>query len=136
MKIYKSDKVRFIAGLILIVIVYSWNGLFFITENQEWMKLPKLTFHLIRFGVTIVVYFIGTYHLGKIKESWMSTIWHLVHVSGLIIITSLGLFDWFIMEIPRALKSFAHNVQEILISPVLYVAMGLLNKSLNKEANT
>ncbi|MCB4798123.1 hypothetical protein [Neotamlana laminarinivorans] len=96
------------------------------------MDLPKLTFHLVRFGVTIGVYFIGTFHLGKIQESWMATIWHLVHIAGLIIITSLGLFDWFIMEIPRSLKEFAHNIQEILISPVLYVAMGLLNRSLKR----
>ena len=130
---YKSDKFRFISGLIFIVIIYSWNGLFFITENMEWMLLPKLTFHLIRFGVTILVYFVGTFHLGKLKDKWMSTIWHFIHIAGLCIITSLGLFDWFIMEIPRSLKDFAHTIQEILISPVLYVAMGLLNKSLKKE---
>ena len=130
---YKSDKFRFIAGLIFIIIIYSWYYLFFITESQEWLLLPKLTFHLIRFGVTILVYFIGTFHLGKLKDKWMSSIWHFVHISGLCIITSMGLFDWFIMEISRSSKDFAHTIQEILISPVLYVAMGLLNRSLNKE---
>ncbi|GAA4801088.1 hypothetical protein GCM10023330_03570 [Litoribaculum gwangyangense] len=133
MKLYKSDKFRFIAGLIFIIIIYSWYYLFFITESGEWLLLPKLTFHLIRFGVTILVYFIGTFHLGKLKDKWMSSIWHLVHISGLIIITSLGLFDWFIMELSRDIKNFAHTIQEILISPVLYVAMGLLNRSLKKE---
>ncbi|WP_345275222.1 hypothetical protein [Litoribaculum gwangyangense] len=83
--------------------------------------------------MTILVYFIGTFHLGKLKDKWMSSIWHLVHISGLIIITSLGLFDWFIMELSRDIKNFAHTIQEILISPVLYVAMGLLNRSLKKE---
>ncbi|SFZ90496.1 hypothetical protein SAMN05428642_101970 [Flaviramulus basaltis] len=131
---YKSDKFRFISGLIFIIIIYSWYYLFFITESQEWLLLPKLTFHLIRFGVTILVYIIGTFHLGKLKDSWMSSIWHLIHISGLCIITSMGLFDWFIMEISRNLKDFAHTIQEILISPVLYVAMGLLNRSLKKEA--
>ena len=132
MNLYKSDKFRFIAGLIFIVLIYSWYYIFFINETGEWLLLPKLTFHLIRFGVTIVVYFIGTFHLGKLKDSWMSSIWHLVHISGLCIITSMGLFDWFIMELSRDLKNFAHTIQEILISPVLYVAMGLLNKSLKK----
>ena len=130
---YKSDKFRFISGLIFIIIIYSWYYLFFITESQEWLLLPKITFHLIRFGVTILVYFIGTFHLGKLKDSWMSSIWHLVHISGLFIITSMGLFDWFIMEISRSLKGFAHTIQEILISPVLYVAMGLLNRSLKRD---
>ncbi len=134
MKLYKSDKVRFIFGVIFIVIIYSWYYLFFITEDLSWMLLPKLVFHLIRFATTIVVYFIGTIHLGKLKDSWMASIWHLVHISGLIIITSLGLFDWFIFDIGRPVKNFAHTIQEILISPVLYVGMGLLNNSLNKTS--
>lgn len=96
------------------------------------MELPKLTFHLIRFGTTIVVYFIGTFHLGKLEDSWMSKIWHLVHIGGLIIITSMGLFDWFILDIGRPAKQFAHTIQELLISPVLYVAMGILNNVLHR----
>ncbi|GAB1857692.1 hypothetical protein MHTCC0001_25290 [Flavobacteriaceae bacterium MHTCC 0001] len=136
MNLYKSDKLRFIFGLIFIVAIYSWYYLFFITEDQSWMELPKLTFHLIRFATTVAVYFIGTFHLGKLKDSWMSKIWHLVHIGGLIIITSMGLFDWFIMGISRNLKDFAHTVQEILISPVLYVAMGILNKALHRTKET
>ena len=129
---YKSDKFRFISGLIFIIIIYSWYYLFFMNDNMDWLSFSKITFHLIRFGVTILVYFIGTFHLGKLKDTWMSSLWHLIHISGLCIITSLGLFDWFILEISRNLKDFAHTIQEILISPVLYVAMGLLNRSLNK----
>lgn len=104
-------------------------------DEGSWKSYSNLAFHLIRFGTTIAVYFVGTFHLGKLKDSWMSSLWHLVHVSGLIIITSMGLFDYFILEISRNLKEFAHTIQEILISPVLYVAMGLLNKSLKRGVN-
>lgn len=97
------------------------------------MELPKLTFHLIRFVTTVVVYFIGTFHLGKLEDSWMSKIWHVVHIGGLVIITSMGLFDWFILEISRTGKQFAHTIQELLISPVLYVAMGILNNVLHRS---
>ena len=132
MNLYKSDKVRFIFGLIFIIVIYSWYYLFFMGEDGRWRLLPKLTFHITRFLVTIAVYFVGTFHLGKLNDKWMSSLWHLIHISGLFIITSLGLFDWFIFEISRSLKQFAHTIQEILISPVLYVAMGLLNNSLKK----
>lgn len=134
MKLYKSDRVRFISGLIFIVIIYSWYYLYFMNSEGSWMSYSNVAFHLIRFGTTIAVYFVGTFHLGKLKDSWMSSLWHLVHVSGFIIITSMGLFDWFIFEISRNLKEFAHTIQEILISPVLYVAMGLLNKSLKRDS--
>lgn len=130
MNLYKSDKVRFIAGLALIIIIYSCYHLFF--ENEYFNIVPTIVIPLFRFTTTIAVYFIGTFHLGKLKDKWMSSLWHLVHISGLCIITSLGLFSWFILQIPLSLKEFALTIQEILISPVLYVAMGLLNKSLKK----
>ena len=133
MNLYKSDKVRFIFGLIFIIVIYSWNYLYF-AENKSYVSLPKLTIHLMMFSVTIAVYFIGTLHLGKLKDSWMSSLWHLIHISGLAIIISLGLLDWFILEISLSLKQLAYSIQEILISPVLYVAMGLLNRSLKKGA--
>lgn len=134
MKLYKSDRIRFISGLLLIIIIYSWNYLYFFNDEGSWKSYSKIAFHLIRFGITILVYFIGTFHLGKLKDSWMSSIWHLVHVSGLFIITSLGLFDWFIFELSRNIKGIAHSIQEILISPVLYFAMGLLNQSLKRDS--
>ena len=135
LNLYKSDRLRFASGFIFIMLIYSWYYLYFMNEEASWMNFSKIAFHLIRFGTTVVVYFVGTYHLGKLKDTWMATIWHFVHIGGLIIITSMGLFDWFIMEISRNLKNFAHTVQEILISPVLYVAMGILNTTLHRNEN-
>nr|WP_308993782.1 hypothetical protein [Mariniflexile sp. KMM 9835]MDQ8213356.1 hypothetical protein [Mariniflexile sp. KMM 9835] len=89
--------------------------------------------HIIKFAATIAVYLVGTYHLGKLEDSWMSFLWHIIHVSGLCIITALGLFDWFISSISLHLRLFANSIQELLISPLLYLAMGLLNKSLKKN---
>lgn len=133
MKLYKSDKIRFIAGIIFIVLIYSSYYIFF-AENNAVAFIPRKIKHLISLSTTVVVYFVGTFHLGKLKDVWMSTLWHIIHISGLCIITSIGLFDWLIMEVTLGAKIFARNIQEILISPVLYVAMGLLNKSLNKNS--
>ncbi|MGB5419148.1 hypothetical protein [Algibacter sp.] len=132
MTLYKTDKVRFISGLIIIIIIYSWYFLYFV-ENKQTANIPRKIRHIITLLITITVYFVGTYHLGKLKDTWMATIWHIVHISGLFIITSIGLFDWFIGG-SLMLSRFAKTIQEILISPVLYVAMGLLNRSLKKES--
>lgn len=135
MKLYQSDKIRFISGLILIVIIYSLYYIYFV-ENQNLISLSKIILHIIRLATTIIIYIIGTIHLGKLKDNWMSSLWHFIHISGLCIITSLGLFSWFILDIGLDLKAFAYTIQELLISPVLYVAMGLLNKSMNKNTIT
>ena len=134
MKLYKSDKVRFISGLIFIIILYSCYYIYF--EENHKLNLPSKVRHIIKFGATVAVYFIGTFHLGKLTDSWMSFIWHVVHIAGLSIITSLGLFDWFIGGMSLNLRAFAGSIQEILISPMLYVAMGLLNRSLKNTTTT
>ena len=134
MNLYKSDKVRFISGLILILIIYTCYYVY-LFENSD-LVLPTKIKHVIKFGTTIVVYFVGTYHLGKLSDSWMSFIWHVVHISGLTTITALGLFDWFIGGMSLNLRAFAGSIQEILISPMLYVAMGLLNKILKNSATS
>jgi hypothetical protein len=120
--------VRFLSGLI---IIYSWYFLYFV-ENDNVANIPRKLRHVITLLITVAVYFVGTFHLGKLKDTWMSTIWHIVHVSGLCIITTIGLFVWFIGD-TRNLSLFARSIQEILISAVLYIAMGLLNRVLNKS---
>ncbi|WP_136482443.1 hypothetical protein [Cognatitamlana onchidii] len=133
MKLYKSDKIRFISGLIIIILIYSFYYIYFV-ENKNTLPISRKLKHAIMLLATVAVYFVGTLHLGKLKDSWMSSIWHLVHISGLSIITLLGFADWVLTNgISLSLRSFTLSVQEILISPVLYVAMGLLNKSLNRD---
>lgn len=130
MNLYKSDKVRFISGLIFILVIYTAYYVYFL-ENSN-LILPNKIRYVIKFSATIAVYFVGTYHLGKLKDTWMSLLWHIIHISGLCIITSLGLFDWFISDISLNLKLFAGSIQEILISPLLYMSMGLINQRFKK----
>lgn len=132
MNLYKSDKVRFIIGLILIVIIYSAYYLYFV-DNVS-LEISRRARHIGTFATTIIIYFVGTFHLGKLSDSWMSLLWHVVHISGLSILSLLGMYDWFISEINLPLRSFARSIQEILISPVLYVGMGLINTSLKKQS--
>ena len=137
MKLYKSDKVRFIAGLIIIFILYSSYHIFF-AENKFSATIPRKLRHIIALLFTVAVYFVGTFHLGKLKVVWMATLWHIVHIAGLCIITGIGLYDWLFLEgnIIRSLSQFARTIQELLISPILYVAMGLLNKTLKNNNTT
>lgn len=132
MNLYKSDKIRFISGLIFIIITYSCYHIFF-AENNDAALISKKVRHMIRFSITLAIYFIGTYHLGKLKDTWMSSLWHMVHISGLCIITSIGLYYWISEDLEQRAILFANSIQEILISPVLYVAMGLLNRSLKNN---
>jgi hypothetical protein len=134
MRLYKSDKTRFIAGLLLIVVIYSLFYIYFL-ENANVSSLSGVIRHGIAFAATVAVYLVGTSHLGTLEDKWMSSLWHFVHISGLLILTCLGLFDLLISDISFNMRRFALTVLEFLISPVLYVGMGLLNRSLKQQKN-
>lgn len=129
---YKSDKFRFIIGLVFIIIIYSAYYLLFVDYDMAF-NVPRRVKHIASFATTVIIYFVGTFHLGKLTDSWMSSLWHMVHISGLCILTSLGLYDFLIAEISWSMKSFAKSIQELLVSPVLYVGMGLLNSTLKNK---
>lgn len=131
MKLYKSPKISFLAGLFFILVVYTAYYLLFVDTIP--IDISTRNKHFITLLTTLIIYFIGTYHLGKLPDNWMSFIWHAVHISGLVILSSLGLYDWLIDDLSLNLKSFARSIKEILISPVLYVGMGLINTSFKQK---
>jgi TRAP-type uncharacterized transport system fused permease subunit len=81
----------------------------------------------------ITVYLIGLRQLNLEKIAWMQTIWHIVHISGIFIIISFGAFDWIVHPLPLNIRVILFEINEFLIAPTLYVAMGLLHKFLLEE---
>lgn len=113
-------------GLIIIVVIYSAYYIYF-ADSEEAILIPRKIRHIIKFGTTILVYSVGSLHLGKLHQKWMAMLWHFVHLSLLVTITSIGLYDWTFGMVSQPTKDLAQSMQEFLISPVLYVGMGILN---------
>jgi len=130
--LYKSERGKWIGGLILILLIYSLFYLLF-ADRYYTYSIPRKIRHLIKFSTTITVYLVGTFHLGQIKSKWMLQLWHFIHVSLLLTITSIGIYDWTIGMVSYKTKEIAASMQEFLISPVLYFAMGLINNKLNQQ---
>ncbi|MHA8081431.1 hypothetical protein VR610_09760 [Aquirufa regiilacus] len=118
---------NWLVGLILICLIYT---LFYIyVQENKAIKIfvPRKIRHIIKFGTTFSVYLIGTYFLAKLKEKWMQQLWHFIHLGLLGILIIFGLYDWIVNPIPKSVREISMVFQEFLISPVLYVAMSLLN---------
>ena len=130
---YKTDRHKWIGGLVIILIIYTLFYNFFAVRAYTY-EIPRKLRHVIKFGTTIAVYFVGTYHLGKLKDQWMAHLWHFIHISLLMIITGIGIFDWTFGMVSYKTKELAASMQEFLISPVLYVGMGLINQKLKSSA--
>jgi hypothetical protein len=127
---YKSERSRWIGGLVVILVIYTLYYLLFADTDVTW--IPRKVRHVIKFVTTVAVYLVGTYHLGVLKDRWMSAGWHFIHISLLCIITLVGIYDWTFGMVSPQIKDMTATMQEFLISPVLYVGMGIFNNRLNK----
>jgi hypothetical protein len=133
MKLYKSPRSRWIGGLAIILVIYTLFYVYFVDGDVLW--IPRKIRHVIKFATTIAVYLVGTAHLGELKDKWMSHLWHLIHISLLGFITLVGLYDWTFGMVSQQIKDMTWTMQEFLISPVLYVGMGIINNRLHASAS-
>ncbi len=125
--IYKNDRAKWIGGLLCVILLYSLFYVLF-ADRAYTYNIPRKIRHVIKFGTTVAVYLVGTWHLGQLKDKWMSTLWHFIHISLLCTITAIGAYDWIFGMVNLKTKEMAASMQEFLISPVLYFAMGLVNQ--------
>lgn len=116
-------------GLIQLMVIYTALYLFFY-EAPYLDEIPRKLRHLIKLSSLIGVYSLGTYHLQFEKQKWMGALWHIVHISGISFVVLVGAFDWLIYPTSQTVRALAQQINEFLISPVLFVAMGLLEKYL------
>jgi hypothetical protein len=123
---------KFWMGLTSILIVFTLFHLFF-KETTYVAFIPRKLRHIIKFVVLIKIYLLGVWHLSLDKITWMKTLWHLIHLSGIAFLVLLGAYDWLIQPMPMFMRELLDAVNEFLIAPTLFVVMGLLQKYLLKH---
>jgi len=84
----------------------------------------KLVFFLLAYGM-------GYLGLRKRAEGWMMQVWHIVYIVAVLLLVGLGVYDWEVARTPLVFRVIADNLLEFLISPLLYVGIGLLARSLD-----
>lgn len=114
-------------GFAWIIAIYILYFIFFI-ENRDLPNIPRKIRHIIKFTSTISVYVIGSLHMQQFNVPWMKKLWHFIHISMLLLLLLIGLYVWFIADIPYFVKQFTLTIQELLISPTIYFVMGILNQ--------
>ncbi len=128
---------KFWMGLIIILSIYTLFYLFF--KDASYVALiPRKLRHIIKFVVLITIYLVGVWHLALDKITWMKTLWHLIHISGIVFLVFLGAYDWLIHPMLQFMREVMDAVNEFLIGPTLFVGMALLQKFLlkGKEGST
>lgn len=131
MPVFRNKQTFFIIGLLAITAVYFLYNVFLV-DVDYYLAIPRKWRHVNKFGSILIVYGIGTWALKKYTVSWMMQIWHLVYVVILCILLLIGFYDWSIGIISFKIRNIASSLHELLISPVFYVVMGIINSRIPK----
>ncbi|WP_431213636.1 hypothetical protein ACQ86N_01600 [Puia sp. P3] len=49
--------------------------------------------HFMKFGIAIVVYGLGVFAFFRNSQGWVLSVWHILYVGMLVLLTLLGVFD-------------------------------------------
>ncbi len=125
---------KFWHGLLLLLLIYSCYYLLFIDATYL-LDIPRQIRHAIKLTTLVLVYLIGLRHLTTSKTYWMTVIWHIIHISGIILICLFGVYDLVFGILPIRVRWILDSVAEFLIAPSLYVGMGILQNFLLVQIN-
>jgi len=126
MKKNSNKTLFFFSGLFAIFLVYSLYKIYWV-DISYYSSIPRKIRHTARFGSVLLVYSIGSFALKKYTVEWMMTIWHLLHIIIISLLVLIGLYDWTFGMTSVSVRNIAASFHEFLISPALYVAMGIIH---------
>ncbi|MBN9385209.1 MAG: hypothetical protein J0H74_30915 [Chitinophagaceae bacterium] len=117
--------VVFWIGLAAIILVYCLYYLYFIYHLSRQVSLHAM--HFLKFIFVLAAYGVGVLGLRRNVSPGLIQLWHLVYAASLLLLVLLGIYDWCFTRAPLALRGIADNIQELLVSPVLYVVIGIIS---------
>lgn len=116
---------KFWIGLLVIFLIYTAYWVL-LAENKSALKIPAIYRHILKMGVVFAVYFSGTYFLGTLPQKWMLQLWHLIHITLISLLMLLWVWHFGVKTLPLYFRRLGFSVHEFLISPLLYLATGIL----------
>jgi hypothetical protein len=116
----------FLIGLTVIVLIYIVYYLVFV--YGVFLIVPMRVRQLIKLGFILLIYGTGVWALRKDTARWIMKIWHLLYGCTFLFLILLGIFDWWLSRTSQGVREVAGNLHEFLISPVLYIVIGLLRR--------
>jgi hypothetical protein len=127
---FPNKRLFYFIGLLGIIMVYCSYYMLFMYNYSYDISIKDR--HIIKFGTILLVYGIGTWALKKYVAGWMMKIWHFCYILALTLLLLIGIWDWIFWIDSIQVRNIANSLHEILISPILYIAMGIINSRLAK----
>jgi hypothetical protein len=113
-------------GLVLILLAYSTIQLLLSRPDVEIPGFPGLFRQLFRWFTIALVYLTGGFVLHRTGITWLTGIWHLVHVTLIAYLGLVTCWEYLVAPVAYGIRASVAPIVEFLISPVLYLGAGLV----------
>jgi len=127
----RNKKLFFFSGLFIIIVLYTLYNVF-LEDATYYRSIPRKIRHVLRFATILSVYGIGIFVLYRFAVNWMSQVWNLIYLVAITFLLIIGLYDWNYGLASHSTRDFADSLTELLISPVLFVVMGIIQSRIKK----
>jgi len=111
-----------LVGIIALFCVYYLS---FIYDLSRRLELDVM--HFVKLMFILAAYFIGVFGLRKNMERGMVRLWDLLYAVSVSLLVLLAGVEYLFGRTPPVVWEIADNIQEVLISPILYVAFSLIS---------
>jgi hypothetical protein len=119
-------------GMLLMVLVYTLVQLLFYHPPfalPAWVQTYRQVF---RWVTITIVYVTGIYVLKNSSEAWLLYLWNLVHLVVIGYLLLLAAYEYLIAPVPYGLRASVEPIVEFLVSPIIYIGMGILYAGIKK----
>jgi hypothetical protein len=123
-------------GLTLLLLAYTALQFVYYLPASSLPKIIKKSGLSPLWFLLVVVYVAGSVILRQTRVAWLNAIWHLVHISLITFALAVLVYGRLAGSVPIGVSAAVRPILEFLISPILYLAMGLLYKSMRMKDNS
>ncbi len=117
---------RYRLGLVLITGLYIFYYLFFV--YYLFHEMPLQAMHVSKFLFVIVVFGVGWFGFRGGTDPWLLQSWRAVYAFFSFLFFFLWAYDTLHGRLPLQVREVTDSLLEFLISPILYVVLGILKR--------
>ena len=120
---------RLATVLVSVIVLYAVYKL--VLCDPHFLEDTSRSFrHFIKFGIVLIVYGLGILAFFRNTQTWVVSVWHILYVGMLVLLTLLGVFDAVGGGLPLPVRGLTTTLFEFLISPVPLVVLVIVSRAM------
>jgi hypothetical protein len=117
-------------GFAALLLAYTLLQLVYYVPTKSLSEVVGKTTFSPLWLLLVMVYVAGAWILSRTGVGWLNVLWHLVHISLISFVLLVLAYGRLIGPVPYGIAAAVRPILEFLISPVLYLAVGLLYRAI------